>query len=209
MQIFWINIHQFMTDPALFLSLFPHATNFCKDYVCFEDVVLHLIGNALCNYGKSLYPFVQCSTLQYNISHSGYIAVCAIDNNPVGIDIEQILSPTVDISPFFHTAEQIYLSQFSSENRDREFYRLWTRKESLYKAQHLHDMNLLQLECMITSSGNLQEHFDDWILEELPICPEKYVAVLCHQKSDTPIVYNVSIDDLLQFIKNSEKPFQT
>ncbi len=71
----------------------------------------------------------------FNVSHSGEWVVCAVDNEPVGIDIEQ----RVDISDLeydglFTAQEMEYLEQGQPDLQLHRFYRLWTLKESYLKA---------------------------------------------------------------------------
>lgn len=84
-------------------------------------------------YGK---PFlVYPKNLFFNISHSGDWVVCAIDKNPVGIDVETIKPIDYSIAKrFFTTKEFSDLMARNSEDRLNYFYKLWTLKESYIKA---------------------------------------------------------------------------
>lgn len=76
-----------------------------------------------------------------NISHSGDIAVLAISDQPVGVDIERIKMKEVDSEEnrrriklaerFFHEEEFEYLKKL--KNPDSAFTRIWTMKESYVK----------------------------------------------------------------------------
>ena len=70
----------------------------------------------------------------FNLSHSGNIAVCAIGNEEVGCDVEAVTEVKSNIAKrFFTVSENKYLDQFEGEKRQKEFYRLWTMKESYLK----------------------------------------------------------------------------
>lgn len=72
--------------------------------------------------------------LYFNLSHSGDIVICAVSNSPVGCDIEQSKKAPAHLAErYFCEGEKQYLSQFAGDEYDREFYRLWTMKESYMK----------------------------------------------------------------------------
>lgn len=75
--------------------------------------------------------------LQFNLSHSDEIAVCALTlNHAIGIDIEKMkISYNPDTAKrFFNPEEYDALLKLSPEERRPGFYRLWSRKEALIKA---------------------------------------------------------------------------
>lgn len=84
-------------------------------------------------YGKPFFP--ACKQFHFSISHSNFYAVCAVGTKPLGIDIERAESSRRDsmklAERFFHPQEFLQLRE--SENRDRDFFRLWTLKESYIK----------------------------------------------------------------------------
>lgn len=85
-------------------------------------------------YGKPYlkeYPFIQ-----FNLSHAGNYAIAGFGDRELGIDIEQIRRNSKGIvSRFFTELEQKYLKDIKEkESRQREFIRIWTRKESFIKA---------------------------------------------------------------------------
>jgi 4'-phosphopantetheinyl transferase len=78
------------------------------------------------------------ATIDFNVSHSGDLFVCAITNGQlVGVDVEQI-RPLRDIPSiaknFFSLAEQSHLVDLDEEHRTLAFYECWTRKEAVIKA---------------------------------------------------------------------------
>lgn len=70
----------------------------------------------------------------FNIAHSGNFVVLAVDNEPVGVDIEQRRERGYEgiARLSFHEKEQAQLKR--SANRQKTFYELWTLKESYMKA---------------------------------------------------------------------------
>ncbi|MGB8951568.1 MAG: 4'-phosphopantetheinyl transferase superfamily protein [Candidatus Aminicenantales bacterium] len=73
--------------------------------------------------------------LHFSLSHSGDWVVCAVDRQPVGVDIEEIRS--VD-EPLLRSClseeEHRALLKTSPSKRLSHFYTLWTLKESYLKA---------------------------------------------------------------------------
>ena len=93
------------------------------------------------NNGK---PYAVNFNIEFNISHCEEIVVCAINNTPVGIDIERIrpISPKV-AKKFFTIAEQEYIlgktpcaEDYDTEFNDvqlKRFFEIWTGKEAYLK----------------------------------------------------------------------------
>lgn len=75
----------------------------------------------------------------FNISHSGNYAAAAFSDSEIGIDIEKIKDADLKIAKrFFAEEEYKYLEKISDkEKQNREFYRLWTLKESFMKVTGL------------------------------------------------------------------------
>lgn len=72
--------------------------------------------------------------LCFNLSHSGEMVVCAISEKPVGCDIELIKdAPKRVAGKSFSDEEKEHLQQFSGDEYNREFFRIWTKKESYLK----------------------------------------------------------------------------
>lgn len=78
-------------------------------------------------------PFLDIG-LDFNISHSGSYVVCALTpEGRVGIDIEQIRP--IDVTDFeaYMTRGQ-WEEMMAAENRLETFFKLWTQKEAVAKA---------------------------------------------------------------------------
>lgn len=92
-------------------------------------------------YGK---PFAVGLAVEFNISHSGDYVVCAVDDKPVGIDVEKIRPIDLSVAKHICTEEElIYLfghipcdNEFcytSDEIVLVRFFELWTKKEACEK----------------------------------------------------------------------------
>lgn len=82
-------------------------------------------------YGEYGKPFLANneSGVYFNCSHSGTMAVCAVSNSPVGVDIESVSAFDERVVQRFFTARE----QNEIKKDERTFYKFWTRKESFMK----------------------------------------------------------------------------
>jgi len=104
-------------------------------------IVASLFGkkNNSIYFGKNEYgkPFlIDAKDFHFNLSHSGDWVVCAVDNMPVGIDVEKIRDIDLNLSERFFTKEEHnYLASMDGFKRTETFFELWTLKESYIKAE--------------------------------------------------------------------------
>lgn len=83
-------------------------------------------------YGEHGKPYIE--GLHFNLSHSGTVAAIAVADGEVGIDIQAVIPVRKGLAERVCTErEQKYLDGFSGAEREREFFRLWTAKESAGK----------------------------------------------------------------------------
>lgn len=83
-------------------------------------------------YGKNGKP--EIDGLHFNISHAENFVICSVSENPVGCDIEKIRSVKSGFEKRFFTQNEVsYLDKFSGEEKLKQFFRLWTMKESYMK----------------------------------------------------------------------------
>ena len=78
------------------------------------------------------------ASIRFNLSHSDDLAVVAVAaDRDVGVDIEA-LRPVPEIEEiarrYFSDREAIELLQSAGDARERNFFRIWTRKEAFIKA---------------------------------------------------------------------------
>ena len=67
----------------------------------------------------------------FNVSHTGNYVACALSDEPVGIDIEQMRPSDQKIAErFFTLDERAYIS---ANDSTASFYEIWTKKESRIK----------------------------------------------------------------------------
>lgn len=70
-------------------------------------------------------------TVEFSISHSGEYAVCAVSQQPIGVDIEKIRSVNIDVAKRF--TEEEYKKIRNSKNPQDALFSLWVKKESFLK----------------------------------------------------------------------------
>ncbi len=71
--------------------------------------------------------------VEFNFSHSGNIAVCAVSDNPVGVDVEKIRDIDINIAKKkFSTKEYDFIT--NSTDPTNSFFEIWVKKESYVKA---------------------------------------------------------------------------
>lgn len=81
------------------------------------------------NFGEHGKPYIEGSNTFFNLSHSGHFAVCAMSDNPVGVDVQEVSRADERLMRRVCTErEYAYLSGATGE-----FFRLWTAKESAMK----------------------------------------------------------------------------
>lgn len=112
-------------------------------------------------YGK---PYVDDRT-HFNLSHSGRYVVCAFSREDVGIDIEKIKPVEIHcLEHLFSEREKCEIKQ--SPNPLKEFFRLWTIKESISKA--IGKGLALPVEYLEVSDNNIVNFFNtSWYIQEL------------------------------------------
>jgi 4'-phosphopantetheinyl transferase len=86
----------------------------------------------------SLVPEQSGPALDFNVSHSGELAVLAVGRGRrVGVDVEKVrvnIAAEKIAERFFSHNEVRSLRSLRSDERDRGFFRCWTRKEAYVKA---------------------------------------------------------------------------
>src|SRR5665647_136562 len=138
-------------------------------------------------YGKPLLKG-NCG-IYFNVSHSGDWIVCAVDNEPIGIDIEKIIPVELEIATqFFSDEEYKMLMAKSPEDWQHFFFDLWTLKESYIKAvgkglsMHLKSFTVSFLEKgeIAVKSGN---RLANWTLKQYDLDPEYKMSVCAAHKA--------------------------
>lgn len=94
--------------------------------------------------GENGKPYVENFDVEFNVSHSGDIVVCAVSSRAVGIDVEKIRAINLSIAKRVCSQKELEFifgrvptdSDFSlcdNEEILRRFFALWTKKEAYAK----------------------------------------------------------------------------
>lgn len=144
----------------------------------------------------------------FNISHSGKWVVVVIDDEIVGIDIEEIKEMEyLDIAKrFFHQNEYNWLLIKNGKEKAEGFFKLWTAKESYVKMQGkgltipLDSFSLVvdlygDIYMKDTYDHNLKGYFKTSIIDK------NYVLTTCSKKEEYNLNINVmSYGDVFKLI---------
>ena len=85
-------------------------------------------------YGEKGKPYLPDTDINFNLSHSGSLAACAIFKNEVGIDIQQISEVSDALMKKVTTGREYELLYALDESARLDmFFRIWTIKESCLK----------------------------------------------------------------------------
>ena len=129
-----------------------------------DDCLFTLQKNS---YGK---PFIDQKVF-FNLSHSGQYVICAFHKKEIGIDIEEISDTETDeFENIFSDQEKLVLN--SSPNPLKTFFRYWTIKESVIKAEGKGFSLPLEL-INISGEGTVQFGKKKWHVKEID-CFENY-----------------------------------
>jgi 4'-phosphopantetheinyl transferase len=117
----------------------------------------------------------------FNISHSDQYAVCAFSKKySLGIDIEKIKPISLEfLRNFFNQDEWAEMQE--NENSQEQFYRLWTKKEAVVKADG-RGLNIPLKEIIIRNNHGFVERVK-WFLQEIPL-DQHYIM---HVATNEPI----------------------
>ena len=90
-----------------------------------EQIVFKTLEN-----GK---PYAENLSIHFNISHSGDMVICAVSDEPVGVDIEKIREIDLKVAHrVFNDKECDYVFKDKEKARAR-FFEIWTRHEAYAK----------------------------------------------------------------------------
>jgi 4'-phosphopantetheinyl transferase len=134
----------------------------------------HVLGQQPAGYGLAQVrqtadnrPYLPGQALDFNISHSGRYAVCALSAaSRVGVDLEH--RTRADLAPFApHFAPAEWAALQAAPDPQRAFCRLWTQKEAVAKADG-RGLNI-PLRDICIGPGHAQVAEARWHLQEVSV----------------------------------------
>lgn len=138
--------------------------------------------------------------LFFNISHSDEYVVCAIDNHPIGVDIERIGEVDVFVAKkFFSLDEQMYIFS-KGENPNVLFYKLWTLKECYSKYKGFGLKIPFSSFSFVIDDGNIKKEPREENLHFLSVIYETdYCLSVCtEERYELKEIKRLSIEDLMK-----------
>jgi 4'-phosphopantetheinyl transferase len=154
------------------------------------------------SYNKYEKPFLKDHNIQFNMSHSHELVSYVIAwNNHVGIDIE-LCDYSLDIQELsdlvFTPAEYTFFSTLETKEKHIFFYNIWTKKESLIKANGSgmsYPINTIDTmvalpdaKILLTSEDN--KHKKEWYSFPLEVT-ENYLGAIAAEHKINQIVYHI------------------
>lgn len=142
-QVYWMNVQEIkMLPESFFEQHFPRRYREAQRYrfeadrlrayaagallwECFGDVEEQILFG---DYGK---PYFAHKSTQFNLSHSGDIAILATSACTVGADVEKCTQENLPLAKKVFTARE---REWMEQDPVARFTRLWTLKESVMKA---------------------------------------------------------------------------
>jgi len=138
-------------------------------------------------YGKP--ALMNNQDFHFNLSHAGDWVVLALDQHPVGIDVERIKDMDLDVAKRFFSAREYsdLMAQPETERIDY-FFDLWTLKESYIKAIGKGLSQPLDSFAMIFEEAGIsiiKEDKQQWFFRQYPLAPG-YKLSVCAALDDFP-----------------------
>lgn len=107
-----------------------------RDLMLTGDILAHkfLPKSNVCTVGKNGKPFLpNCTSIHFNKSHSGSVAVLAVAKVPVGIDVQQHRNTNCLAIAKRHFSLPEIECMNSATNKKSCFFDIWCKKESYLK----------------------------------------------------------------------------
>jgi 4'-phosphopantetheinyl transferase len=135
----------------------------------------------------------------FNVSHAGRYVACATDEEPVGIDVEEIKQVDLGIAKrFFGEEEKAFLFSRPEDQQQKTFYQIWTRKESYIKRDG-RGLSIPLPSFSVFSASDVSFH---QVFES-----EEAVCTVCTGKQKNPPTFTTfSVDDVVYTLTNKNTP---
>jgi 4'-phosphopantetheinyl transferase len=137
-------------------------------------------------------PSLHRHPLRFNLSHTPGVALFAFACGfEVGVDVEHI-APSEDLTAVaeqnFSAAEREALKSLPQDEQLIAFYRCWTRKEALLKAEGsglFHALDTFSVSLRPDEPAQVLGGVEGWALAHLDILPDA-IGALAWEKQDSP-----------------------
>lgn len=221
MNIYYFDIreHNKSIEKDLFRLISSNRKQKIKNFRFYNDKIWSLYGEVLLRYGLFLSNYYMLNQeisyteygkpylkenygIHFNISHSGDYVICAISNNPVGIDIQQHSFIDLEIIDLLHEVEKerLLCANLDEELKKFLFFNIWVGKESFIKYSGT------GLSCDL-NSFYINEFTNNVIIEGKDIIISPSIAYLTMKPDYSVAVCSdeVKIDSILNVSNNDMK----
>lgn len=107
-------------------------------------------------------PYAENADICFNISHSHELVICAVNDKPIGVDIEKIREIKDRLIDYVCTAEE--KDFINNENEKQKcFFEIWTAKEAYFKCL---GTGITDLKSVNTLDGEFQKHLKRFIFND-------------------------------------------
>lgn len=131
-------------------------------------------------------PYIEAAPFYFNISHADGLVVCAISESEVGIDAESIRETTDRVMKRCYSDSEIaYVN--SAANKDTEFTRLWTLKESYVKLTGEGIATDLKSVCFDLENGT---SFSDELIFSQFMVSDTHIITVCKRQASGKIIFD-------------------
>ena len=176
-------------------------SQFIRHFV-FQDI-LKISPLEFC-YDENGKPYINGQDVCFNISHTNGVVVLAVSSQDVGVDVEKIYprKRMLAIAERFFSSDEYYTLE-RSHNLAKDFFTLWTLKESQVKksglgiAKGLHLATFYKNSQELWSSDNNQEKFHTIYIND-------FVISICSNLDDLSF-YEIKSNFHIQKIKQGRK----
>lgn len=141
-------------------------------------------------------PYIEASPFCFNISHTDGLVVCALSQSEIGVDAESIREATDRVMKRCYSDSEIAYVD-SAEDKDTEFTRLWTLKESYVKLTGEGIATDLKSICFDLENA---ESFSDKLSFSQLMIGNTHIVSICRKGNSVKIsfgVINPDFDDII------------
>lgn len=191
----------------------------CPAYRFEIDRTRHLTGQLLAEYGAyhdkilsskicSISPILQKNGekpvfanntgINFNISHSHEIVVCALSAYPVGMDIEYADQDIMSVAEHFFKEDEYAMINRSSDQIEAA-YKIWVRKESYLKATGNGIVEISDMPSVV-EGGEFVSGIDAFRFHNIDIAAGYQTSVCTNQSVSAVSVNEVDIKSLTRFL---------
>lgn len=209
MTIFWCRTDPWLAAPHVVEYFCEREGILTQDFFRMEELVPHAAGRFLLRMGFRQYrpdrglppvqqipggkPHFPGGKLAFSISHAGSVAVCAISEYEIGVDVEQVTDVEPSLLSILRPEELACFRRFPKAEQARIFHRLWTQKESLIKARGGTLADIFDQESVITPDLLWKNCLDGFFLRSLPFPEAGYILSVSARAEESAVITRLEL----------------